>query len=231
MCKKKLQEFFPQEEPETNLSISLTWADDFSEGNNTVYTISWTLTWVIWSPNTVLTATLPAWITYVSSSGGGSESGGVITWTLGDIIANGSRTFTITSSTQDTYELLAHIEGDYTNLGTADASKEIEVTEASLWIEVRLKSSRFSDIWFPSYSEVAPVLFEIPMENNLLPWLTIDFQTWITSDELRLWYYNGTIPTWVDWYYQSDTVDFAFFFWTPNYNWSWILTITVAYTW
>lgn len=176
--------------PQTNLSISLTWADDFAEGNNSVYTISWTLTWVIGSPNTVLTATLPAGITFVSASDGGTEDAGVITWTLWDIMANGSRTFIVTSSTQDTYELLAHIEWDYANLGTADASKEVEVTEAWSWVEVRLD---WTVLWWNNMlwpDNIISLTWSVYWD--LLLNFTQDI-AWISGSLRRIWYINNEV--------------------------------------
>lgn len=139
MCKKNwIKIGFPWSQTNTNLSLSITGADSFVEGANTQYTASLVLSWVIGSPNTVLTVTLPAWITYVSSSDSGSESSGVITWTLGDLMANKSVTFTITSATPaPEYTVTGQVISDFGNLWTATASKEIEVEEAPSSIEIR----------------------------------------------------------------------------------------------
>ena len=64
---------------------------------NAMYSISVTNTGNFDATNTELTATLPVGLTYVSSTGEGTESGGVVTWNLGTIAIGGSRNVELTA--------------------------------------------------------------------------------------------------------------------------------------
>lgn len=194
-------------EPETNLSLSITGVDDFAEWNNTEYTASLTLSWVIGSPNTVLTVTLPAWITYVSSSDSGSESGWVITWTLGDLIANKSVTFTINSDTPaPVYTVTGQVVSDFGNLWTATASKDIEVTEpVSVGIEIRW----FIDwVWEFDVWEIWAILSVTLDGGNVASSFTYD-KLFLSTGNFRLWYLDWGVTSWT-------LVIRMIFYWDPR---------------
>lgn len=184
----------------TNLSLSITGADSFVEGANTQYTASLVLSWVIGSPDTVLTVTLPAWITYVSSSDSGSESGWVITWTLGNLMANKNVTFTITSSTPaPVYELTGIVTSDFGNLGTTTASKDIEVEETGWSVEVRVSAP--DNTWTTGFAgwdntNWPTSVTLLRRDSSWMPpsWWT-SLLTWFTFNPV---YISGT--TWRVWY-------------------------------
>jgi len=64
--------------------------------------------------NTVVTDTLPTGTTFVSATGGGLYSGGVVTWSLGTLAVNSSSKFTIT--------VTVPASGTLTNAATASSS-------------------------------------------------------------------------------------------------------------
>lgn len=116
--------------PQTNLSISITGADEANEWQNTIYNMILTMTGVQWAENVVATVTLPANIDYVASVDW-VNAGQTITWTIGDLVGNYTRQFTITSDNIATgYEITAVLTTDTANIGTATASKVIDVVEA-----------------------------------------------------------------------------------------------------
>lgn len=114
--------------PETNLSLSITGADEANEGSNTIYNMVLTMTGLIWAEWTQVVITLPAWISYVWSVDGVNDWQ-IITWTIGDLIGNYVRQFTIVSSTQAVYNITGVLTTSTANFGTATASKEITVIE------------------------------------------------------------------------------------------------------
>ena len=64
---------------------------------NAMYTISVTNTGNFDATNTELTATLPAGLTYVSSTQDGAESNSVVTWDLGTVAIGGTRSVELTA--------------------------------------------------------------------------------------------------------------------------------------
>lgn len=177
--------------PQTNLSISITGADSFVEWVNTQYTIALDLTGYIGSPDTVVTATLPTWITYVSSSDSGSKSGWVVTWNLGTIMVDKNLTLTINSDTPATwYDIDVAVTSSIWNVATATATKEIEVEAPPAWdIEIRvtgafnMNASDFLTIdvlkvWGISWTSVI--------------WSFTENKSKIADFVVRLWYLNSS---------------------------------------
>lgn len=183
------QSIFIKAQPkiQTNLSIALSWPDDFNENANAQYTVTLSLTGVIWSPNTVATVTLPAGVSFVSATWGGTHDSWVITWSLWDLMAGTAVNFTITSDTPDEYELLANVASDFANIGTASDSKEIEV-EAWWPTGIELRASW---LWFNPTA--------ILWVNSLsLNWVSV--LSSFTLDVADLWWWVrrlGYLDTWV----------------------------------
>lgn len=230
MCKKNwIKIGFPWSQTNTNLSLSITGADSFVEWANTQYTASLVLSWVIGSPSTVLTVTLPTWITYVSSSDSGSESAWVITWTLWSLMANKSVTFTITSDTPATwYDLDGVVTSDFANLWTATATKEVEVEEAGWWIEVRITCALFN-------SGAAPTEISAfsRWATNLLTSFTEDivFISWYTY---KVWTLSSVWWSWQTWgigfVFSSTTYSCLITATTPSVlDWGWVPLNIVAW--
>lgn len=192
--------------PETNLSLSITGADSFVEGANTQYTASLTLSWVIGSPSTVLQVTLPTWITYVSSSDSGSEDDGVITWTLWDLIANKSVTFTINSDTPaPEYTVTGQVVSDFGNLWTTTASKDIEVESGVSWIEIILHLTDWN--WFTwdetDWPTTSPSVFTV-WWGDVLPNFTAD-AVYISPMTRRIWYLSDSVSPWALYIFWFDS--------------------------
>jgi uncharacterized repeat protein (TIGR01451 family) len=73
------------------LTISKTdGPDPVLAGGNLTYTISWSNTGNMDATSLVVTDTVPANTTFVSATAGGTESGGVVTWTSPSLAAGGS---------------------------------------------------------------------------------------------------------------------------------------------
>ncbi len=79
------------------LNVEATGSDQIGLLDNATYTISVTNTGNFDSTNTELTATLPEGLTYVSATGGGTESESVVTWDLGTIAIDGSMSVDLTA--------------------------------------------------------------------------------------------------------------------------------------
>lgn len=203
--------------PKTNLSLSITGANSFVEWANTQYTASLVLTWFIGSPTTVLTVTLPAWITYLSSSDSWSESSWVITWTLWDLMANKSVTFTVTSEDPAAwYEITWAVVSDFGNIWTATASKDIEVEAAPAWIALRITSENLIAIWFTTVSNLTITTLTVWWVDKLSEF-TLWFSTISTGTNavIEIWTLDGSVTSWdmyVWWTIQYD--------WEYTYNWS-----------
>jgi len=226
MCKTRIQEFAPP--IQTNLSISITGADSFVEGAATAYTISLDLTGYIGSPDTVVTATLPAWITYVSSSDSGSFSSWLVTWTLGTLMADKNLTLTITSETPDTYEVDVEVTSSIGNTGTASDSKEIEVQESVGWVEVRITCALFNSWSWPT---------DIPVftrwATDLLTSFTEDI-VFINWNTYKVWTLSSVWWTWYTWaisfVFSAYTYNCAIFGGTPaTLDWGWVPLNIVAW--
>lgn len=191
MCKcRKLEEFAPPVVIETDMSIAITWPDELDEGEQWVYTVTITQTGVIGAEDVEVTATLPAWVDYVSSTGGGSESSWVITWTVGDVRDWRTATFTVESATADTYELDVAFTTSTVNVWTPTSdSIEVEVVEPPAWsIEVRVNAEWWDSMFWPENVWT----FTLSVNGNILPLFTLDiaYVSWTTR---RLWYYNWTL--------------------------------------
>jgi subtilisin family serine protease len=83
-------------------SLTLTASDDRDPalaGDNVTYFLRWNLNGFGGSPQTALTATIPAGSTFVAASGGVTPSGGVLTWNLGNQRpkARGTAWFTVSA--------------------------------------------------------------------------------------------------------------------------------------
>ena len=178
--------------PETNLSIAITWPDEFTENLNTVYTAELTFTGIIGSPTTVLTVTLPAWITYVSSSDGWTHNAGVITWTLWDIPASAKNiTFTVTSETVWTwYEITGGLTSWYVNNGTTTANKFVDVIEWWQPIEWRVN-------WIPSDQNITEITKLEGFHQEFVDFLPIfTFDPEYISGDIRKIGTTTWTPTW-----------------------------------
>src|SRR5207249_5671891 len=66
--------------------------DPVTAGNNITYTLSWSNTGNENASGVVVSDAVPANATFVSATGGGSESGGIVTWILGALNAGASST-------------------------------------------------------------------------------------------------------------------------------------------
>src|SRR5204862_3743088 len=58
--------------------------------DNITYTLSYSNTGTAGATGVVITDTVPASTTFVSATAGGTQSGGVVTWPLGGLVAGGS---------------------------------------------------------------------------------------------------------------------------------------------
>ncbi|MDI6791778.1 MAG: right-handed parallel beta-helix repeat-containing protein, partial [bacterium] len=67
-----------------------------SPGDTLTYTITYQNTGEIGATSVVVTETIPTNTTYVSNTGGGSYSGGVVTWTIGTLEADGPHQVSVT---------------------------------------------------------------------------------------------------------------------------------------
>ena len=73
------------------LALSLTDSPDpVPAGANLTYTLNWSNTGTMDATSLVVTDSVPANTTFVSATGGGTESGGVVTWTVPTLAVGGS---------------------------------------------------------------------------------------------------------------------------------------------
>jgi len=82
-------------------------------GRPITYTITVASTGDTAAKGTVLTDTLPAGATFVKASGGGTQSGGTVTWSLGDIAAGAKKTVSVT--------VISNVARTLTNAASATA--------------------------------------------------------------------------------------------------------------
>jgi uncharacterized repeat protein (TIGR01451 family) len=127
---------------QADLSITKTDSDDpVLAGNNLTYTVTVSNAGPSDAQNVVVTDTLPAGVTFVSTNGCAEDPNGVPTCGLGNIAAGGSAQYTITvtvdSSTTGTITNSATVASDTTDLngGNDTATEQTTVnTEADLSI-------------------------------------------------------------------------------------------------
>ncbi len=79
-----------------DLSLSKTGPTMTQPSNTMIYTLTTTNITTFIANNTILTDTLPADVTFVSASDSGTNNAGVVTWNLGTIAANATKTVTVT---------------------------------------------------------------------------------------------------------------------------------------
>ncbi|MDO8342678.1 MAG: isopeptide-forming domain-containing fimbrial protein [Cellvibrio sp.] len=73
-------------------------ATQIAPGGNVTYTISYSNYGGASASNVVITDTLPAGLTYASSTGGGVNASGTVTWTIGTVTAGASGSVTVTAT-------------------------------------------------------------------------------------------------------------------------------------
>jgi large repetitive protein len=73
-------------------------------GANITYTLSYNNYGGATASNVVITDTLPAGMTYVSSTDSGAESSGTVTWNIGSVAASGTATVSVTVTTDNPFE-------------------------------------------------------------------------------------------------------------------------------
>ncbi len=83
--------------PSPDLTVSKSdGVDEAAPGDTLTYTLDYANTGDGDGADVVLQDTLPDWVTFVSASDGGSESGGVVTWNLGTLPAGASGSVQVT---------------------------------------------------------------------------------------------------------------------------------------
>ncbi len=102
-------------------------------GAAVTFTLSYANTGTGTANNVTLTDTVPAGFTFDSATASGTETAGVVSWTIGDLLAAGSGSVTVTMLADDPFEAInpainqASIDSDQTNPLVATA--EVGVTQ------------------------------------------------------------------------------------------------------
>lgn len=96
------------------------------ENSNVTYTIDYANTGDVVASGVTMADVIPAGLTFVSATGGGSESGGTVTWNLPDLAANATGSVTLTLHVPASYS------GDnpFTNTVSLSASGVAPVTDS-----------------------------------------------------------------------------------------------------
>ncbi len=109
------------------LSLTKTGPERRFVDRQAIFTLTVTNTGKVPAQDTVLMDTLPAGLTFVSASDGGTFAGGTVTWKLGTLPAGAKREVNVTVN--------AAQMGDFTNKATAQAYCADAAAQASLRVE------------------------------------------------------------------------------------------------
>ncbi|MEW5766056.1 MAG: hypothetical protein AB1797_00305, partial [bacterium] len=199
--------------------LSITKTDGVSKawpGQTLVYTITYENIGDTGAVSVVITDTVPAYTTFVSATGGGSEAGGLVTWDIGSLEAGDSGTVTMTvvvdsplpQGTQITNTVIITDDGSDPNLSNnsytdinSDPQPEARFTDSS-WVETILYQVcetvylEVEDL--PGYDTIAITLYSYDSSD------TIDTET-VILNEVSTGTYRNSIPS--CYYYAASGCD------------------------
>jgi uncharacterized repeat protein (TIGR01451 family) len=112
---------------EAGLYITKAGPATVTQGENIEYTISVTNTGKIAAANTVITDTIPAGLTYVSSTPSATVAGSIARWNIGSLDAKATKEFKITFTAAEVGTFTNQVEVTATDTGKAEASATTEV--------------------------------------------------------------------------------------------------------
>ncbi|HCP60466.1 MAG TPA: hypothetical protein DIT43_02720 [Dehalococcoidia bacterium] len=112
---------------EAGLHITKTGPATVTQGDDIEYTITVTNTGKIAAANTVVTDTIPAGLTYVSSTPSATVSGSTAKWSVGSLDAGDTKTFKITFTATEVGTLTNRVEATATDTAKAEAAATTEV--------------------------------------------------------------------------------------------------------
>jgi uncharacterized repeat protein (TIGR01451 family) len=127
-------------EPTADIVVFKSGATNIAAGSNLIYTLSVTNLGPQSTTNVTVTDTLPAGVTFVSASGGGSLSNGIVRWTVSLMNSNAATNFTLTVTAPSNTMTLTNIvsatspltdPATNNNNGSAASSRVITTVAAS----------------------------------------------------------------------------------------------------